>query len=63
MNPFVSTPLPVVTELRKPVTLAQAEYLDLLVRLGVPTWVDATHTEFEPTSFDVHFHDLRTIGG
>ena len=64
MNPFLDPPPdPVVVELRKPAVMAQAEFLDLLVRLGTSTWVDAEHSEFAPTSFDVHFHDHRNIGG
>ena len=63
MNPFLTHELQLVRELRAPGRQAQAEFLDLLVRLGLSTWVDATRTEFEPTSFDIHFHDPRTIGG
>ena len=49
MNPFLTHELPVVSELRKPLRQAEAEYLDMLVRLGVPTWVDAEQTDFQPT--------------
>ena len=50
MNPFLDPPPdPVVVELRKPAVMAQAEFLDLLVRLGVPTWVDADRTDFQDT--------------
>jgi len=55
MNPFLEPyELPIVVELRRPQRMAQAEFLDLLVRVGVPTWVDAEHTKFEPTSFDCY---------
>ena len=54
MNPFVTHELTVVRALRKPLRQAEAEYLDMLVRLGVPTWVDAEQTDFQTTEFDYY---------